>query len=73
MSLLRLKKEGWFDKPEILDVSLTEDQLERLKDGQVITVTQLGSFYTIEIRKNIDRKRVTAKDIIINKLQADSR
>jgi hypothetical protein len=70
MNLLTLKKEGWFDDDEELDIRLNDNELQQLRKGFQITVSQLGSYYTIQL-KHTNLKNLTKKDIIIRKIMPE--
>jgi len=71
MDLETLKKEGWFDDDQVLDVILNDDELRRLRNKEQITVSQLGSSYTIVLRPEANLKALTPPDMIIKKIRSN--
>ena len=70
-TLETLKKEGWFDDDQVLDVILNDDELRRLRNKEQITVSQLGSSYTIVLRPEANLKALTPPDMIIKKIRSN--
>jgi len=56
MSLLSLKKEGWFNNDELLHYTFNRDELETLQRREKVEVSYRGRRYSIYIRPESDSK-----------------
>jgi len=66
MSLVSLKKAGWFEKPLKVNFDLNEDQLKQLGNWQKIFVKDKhGICYSMHINRHANLLNLTEKDLII--------
>jgi hypothetical protein len=68
VGLQSLKDAGWFEDDEELDIRLNDHELQQLRSGIQITVRQLGTSYTIQL-KHTNLKNLTKQDFIIKKIR----
>lgn len=68
MSLERWIKEGYFDPPEEIDLDLSDEEIQKVKNGEVVVVQKDAIRYAIYLKKYADRDNLKESDLIIREL-----
>jgi hypothetical protein len=65
VSLYRLWKDGWFGPKKDVELDLTDEQINLIKDGRIILTQKDGKYYWVYLRRGYDLKNLKESDLRI--------